>query len=77
MAHPYEVKTRLTAEEFVAFRAVAEDKGISQSSFIRMLVKEAIAKHCAVQTAQSEVTNRPMNGDTAIYPAWSWKLGDR
>ena len=45
--HTIEVKAALTCEEFVAFKALVEIKGISQSSFIRMHIKEAIAKHCA------------------------------
>ena len=49
-----EVKTALTCEEFVAFKALVELKGISQSSFIRMHIKDSIARHCAEQVNNSE-----------------------
>lgn len=45
----FEVKVILSAEEFVACKSIAEAKGLSQSSFIRMHVKEVIARHCAEQ----------------------------
>ncbi len=37
--HDIQVKTLLTAEEFLAFRGVCEAMGVSMSSRLRMLVK--------------------------------------
>ena len=42
MARDIEVKTRLTAEEYVALEAIAEHEGISHSGLLRMLLKVRI-----------------------------------
>ena len=44
MPHEYCVKTMLNAEEFVAFRALCDSLGISQSSRIRMMIREDIRR---------------------------------
>lgn len=41
--HDVVVKVFLTAEEFLAFRAVCDEHGLSQSSMARQLIKRTIA----------------------------------
>lgn len=48
MAREFEVKTHLNADEYVAFKRVADDVGISQSGLLRMLVKTSIGAQSAV-----------------------------
>ena len=66
----FEVKSRLTAEEFLAFTALAESKGLSQSSFIRMHIKESIAVHCAEQLSKPIEPERDSSGLRNIEPAF-------
>ena len=49
------VKCALTASEFIQFAHWAERKGLSQSSAIRMLVKEAMERDCTSQHVLREV----------------------
>ena len=53
--HPYQVKTFLNAEEFTALKAIADSEGLTQSGYIRRLVKRSIASHCAEQVNNGEV----------------------
>ncbi len=43
MPHDIVVKVFLTAEEFLAFRTVCDEHGLSQSSMARQLIKRSIA----------------------------------
>ena len=43
--HPIEVKSRLTPEEFLALEALRSADGLSQSSYIRMLINRAAREH--------------------------------
>lgn len=61
-ARRFEIKTRLTAEEFVAFNAIAEGKGLAQAGLMRMWIKESIAKHCAEQVDAPLAPERPISG---------------
>ncbi|HWG34683.1 MAG TPA: hypothetical protein VN650_10970 [Gemmatimonadaceae bacterium] len=47
--HPLVVKSALTADEYIAFTQLAETKGLSQSAYIRMLIKQAVAMECSQQ----------------------------
>jgi hypothetical protein len=49
MAREFEVKTHLNADEYVAFKRVADDVGISQSGLLRMLVKTSIGSQPTVR----------------------------
>lgn len=74
--HPYQVKTFLSAEEFTALKAIADSEGLTQSGFIRRLVKRSIAAHCAEQMDKAEVPERPSSGTGDIYQWWM-RIGDR
>ncbi len=63
-----EVKAALTCEEFVAFKAMVESKGISQSSFVRMYIKESIARHCAEQMNSAEDREPSGNWTDNVQP---------
>lgn len=59
-----EVKVRLTATEYIALTAIAERLGLSQSSSIRMWIREAMERHAArgLATAESPVWVRTGDG---------------
>jgi hypothetical protein len=40
-----QVKVMLSAEEYIALRALAEHVGVSQSSLLRMMAKDKIREH--------------------------------
>ena len=45
MAHEFQIKVMLSAEEYVALKQVCDDIGTSQSGMLRMLAKEKIRSH--------------------------------
>ena len=58
--HPFQVKVALSPEEYVAFKAVAEHIGTTQSGLLRMMAKEKIKSHAesmraGPQTAMDEM----------------------
>jgi transposase-like protein len=57
-----EVKTRLNAEEFVAFHALAKRLGLDQASAMRMWIKEAIERHSARASVHAIAPDRAQNG---------------
>ena len=75
-ARRFEVKTRLTAEEFVAFNAIAEGKGLAQAGLMRMWIKESIAKHCAEQLTDAIAPERPIPGLANVHP-FNFTFGNR
>ena len=72
----FEVKSRLTAEEFVAFNSMAETKGLSQSSLIRMWIKESIATHCAEQLFKPIAPERDNSGTSNVRP-FDFRIANR
>jgi hypothetical protein len=50
-----QVKVMLSAEEYLALRALAEHVGVSQSGLLRMLAKDKIREH-AVNMAPTDET---------------------
>lgn len=50
MSRDLQVKVMLSAEEFVAFRALASESGQSQSGLARMLIKQAIRQFAESST---------------------------
>lgn len=64
MDRRFEVKSRLSPEEFVAFAALAEMKGLSQSSLLRMWIKE----HCAAQASVLAARDGPVMGLGNVEP---------
>lgn len=45
MSHDFQVKVMLSAEEYLAFKQVADDVGTTQSGLFRMLAKEKVRAH--------------------------------
>lgn len=74
--HRFEVKTRLTAEEVVAFQYLADSKGLSGASLIRMLIKESIAAHCAEQLTPAVEPKRDVPG-LANVQTFDFRIGNR
>lgn len=72
-----DVKTRLTAEEYVALMHIADTKGLSQSALIRMWVKEAIAAHCAEQLSKEIEPGRDEVGLSNVRPFDTFSFGKR
>jgi antitoxin component of RelBE/YafQ-DinJ toxin-antitoxin module len=62
MAREFEVKTHLNADEYVAFKRVADDVGISQSGLLRMLVKTSIGAQSAAHQVLPIEGNQPRFG---------------
>jgi hypothetical protein len=60
--HPLVVKSALTADEYIAFTQLAETRGLSQSAYIRMLIKQAVAMECSRQDATVAGRMRAGNG---------------
>jgi hypothetical protein len=48
MAHDFAVKVMLSCEEFVAFKALCEEEGISQSGKARALIKSCIREYAKI-----------------------------
>lgn len=51
MSHDLCVKVMLSAEEFVAFRALCDEEGTSQSGKARQLIKRAISEYAKSTSA--------------------------
>lgn len=72
-SHSFQVKVQLTAEEYVAFKAVAEEIGTTQSGLMRMLAKERIRSHAAsMRNGIDNATtkrgrNRPMDATIDLF----------
>lgn len=58
MARDIEVKTRLTAEEYVALEALADHEGMSHSGMLRHLLKVRIRSFVHEQRMDAEDENR-------------------
>ncbi len=58
--HDFRVSVLLTADEFLAMSGVAESDGLSQSAFIRHLIKQAIQRRAALL-----VSDMQADADTA------------
>lgn len=56
------VKVLLSAEEFIAFRAIADEQGESQSGFARRLIKQEIRRY-----AQSETDAAHQSSTEAVH----------
>ena len=54
--HTFQVKVQLNAEEYLAFKSVADDIGTSQSGLFRMLAKEKIRFHADYMRCESNKT---------------------
>ena len=72
MDRRFEVKTRLNPEEFVAFAAIAESKGLNQGSLLRMWIKE----HCATQASALEARGGTVAGLGNVEPLYM-RIGER
>ena len=71
-----EVKTALTVEEFMAFKALTESKGVSQASFLRMYIKDSIVKHCAEQ-APNALDLEPAGNWTGNVQPFDMRIANR
>lgn len=58
----FTVETNLNAEEYVAFKRIAESAGISVSGYLRMLVKTSIGPESAVRPIF------PIDGNAMRFP---------
>lgn len=58
MSRDITVKVKLTVEEFVAFKHVAEELGVSQSSLARWLIKNEIGRFHALNVAQGKLFDK-------------------
>lgn len=59
MGHDVAIKVMLNAEEYVAFRSVCEEQGISQSGLARQLIKKAIREYAtALRDAPANATDQ-------------------
>lgn len=68
MAHEFQIKVMLSAEEYVALKQVCDDIGTSQSGMLRMLAKKEIRAHAeSMRKGPSETTDEAghvqANGD--------------
>ncbi len=61
MPHDLQLKVMLSAEEYVAMRAICDEAGQSQSGYARQLIKRAIAEY-----AQSSRASRPEATDEPV-----------
>ena len=52
MARDIQIKVMVSVEEFVAFRALANEEGLSQSGMARQLIKHAIREYAAKSAAE-------------------------
>lgn len=52
------VKVKLTVEEFVAFKHVAEELGVSQSSLARWLIRNEISRFHDLNVAQGTLFDK-------------------
>ncbi len=52
--HDIQVKSLLSAEEFLAFRSVCEEIGVSMSSRIRMLIKKDVRDMAFIQSTSMD-----------------------
>lgn len=54
MSRDLQLKVMLSPEEYIAFRAIAEDRGQSQSGLARQLIKQAISEFAQSTTDGGE-----------------------